>query len=877
MEIAHLTSFGIPEMIVDSWRESLGETLLPVQERAVREYRVLEGASLLITAPTSSGKTFCGEMAAAATIFRRRKVVLLVPLKSLAEEKYRDFSAKYSPLGIRVIISTRDHHEQELDLERGAFDLAVIVYEKFNLLMTKNIDLLGMIDLILVDEIQMIGDRSRGADLEMALLKVLVSGYSPQILAFSAALAAPQTLADWLGCRLLIDNYRPVELRQGVLCNGRYRYRTFNTREDGEEQFDDVESTGSDETLAANIGYLVGRGEQILVFLRTKRACEQLALNLAERFCWSPAFLAKEQLESESKTALTETLFGTLQSAVAFHHAGLTHKQRQILEDAFRDGEIKVLVSTTTLALGVNLPAQTVIIDCFKYARGPRSGRLLPVPLGWSEYEGMSGRAGRLGRGEFGRSILMAGSPLDEETLWSSYIEGKPEELQSQLLTRQPLADVILDLVASRSRVKIDSIAGLVKRSLFTRCATPIPSLMFDTASEQLMHDKLIFRHGDIVESSPLGREICLKGVTVATGKTIAAALREYAGDDNLSWLFTILMLPDAEEQRIGERRQRIDYRQRLRDYIHAGNDLGDSLCRITADHYQLTETERDSLRTAFLLLDWISSKATAEIELEHHADVGSILKIAEQVSWLLEAAAAIADVTEGSTRLVGSLRSLSGAVARGFDLGDTVLPCLGLRPEERDMAWMLFNKGVVADRDICDLNRPLLARILGLQRVGRIIERFSEKGDDRNRSDKEDLTMPRLRLPTVDRGNRVVFNYANTDIDISPKSFNYLFKLVAGRFLHPEGWLDKEEIEPGFNQAKNIYRVKQELKRFGTGLEQCIENNKSGRYRLNLQPEQILVDFGSMESFADLELAELSRRLKAKQVTRLPAEIGAN
>jgi replicative superfamily II helicase len=877
MEIAHLTSFGIPEMIVDSWRERLGETLLPVQERAVREYRVLEGASLLITAPTSSGKTFCGEMAAAATIFRRRKVVLLVPLKSLAEEKYRDFAAKYSPLGIRVIISTRDHRDQEQDLERGAFDLAVIVYEKFNLLMIKNIDLLGMIDLILVDEIQMIGDQSRGGDLEMALLKVLVSGYSPQMLAFSAALAAPEMLADWLGCRLLVDNYRPVELRQGVLCGGRYRYLTFKTGEEGEEQFDDVETVDNEELLPAHAGYFVERGEQVLVFLRTKRACERLAWNLAERFCWSPATVAKERLESESRTAPTERLIGTLQSAIAFHHAGLTHAQRQILEDAFREGDIKVLVSTTTLALGVNLPAQTVIIDCFKYARGPRSGRLLPVPLSWSEYEGMSGRAGRLGRGEFGRSILIAGSALEEKTLWSSYIEGKPQELQSQLLARQPLADAMLSLIASRTRVEIDSAVDLVRRSFFTRSASPIPSLMFDTALEQLMHDKLIFRHGNMVESSPLGREICLKGVTVAAGKAIAAALREYQGDDMLSWLIAVLMLSDAEEQRIGERHQQIDYRQQLRDYVQAENDLSDSLLRVTADQYQLTETEWDSLRSAFLLLDWVSSKATVEIEANHHVDVGTILKISEQVSWLLEAAASIAGVIGSPSRLVECLRKLGGAVVRGFDLRDTVLPHLGLRPEERDLAWILYDKGVVAKKDICDLNRPLLTRILGPQRTEEMIIRFREEDNANNNNDKEDVIMPRLRLPTFDRGNRVVFNYANTDIDVSPKSFNYLFKLVAGRFLHPEGWLDKEEIEPGFNQAKNIYRVKQELKRFGTGLEQCIENNKSGRYRLNLQPEQIVVDFGSMEAFADLELAELSRRLKAKQLTHLPAEIGAN
>ena len=96
---------------------------------------------------------------------------------------------------------------------------------------------------------------------------------------------------------------------------------------------------------------------------------------------------------------------------------------------------------------------------------------------------------------------------------------------------------------------------------------------------------------------------------------------------------------------------------------------------------------------------------------------------------------------------------------------------------------------------------------------------------------------MSQLRLRGLMRGDRVYFNFKNTEIDITPKSYNYLYKLTVARFLKPEGWLSKDEIEPGFNQAKNIYRVKQELKRFATGLEQRIENNGSGFYRINLSP----------------------------------------
>ena len=124
---------------------------------------------------------------------------------------------------------------------------------------------------------------------------------------------------------------------------------------------------------------------------------------------------------------------------------------------------------------------------------------------------------------------------------------------------------------------------------------------------------------------------------------------------------------------------------------------------------------------------------------------------------------------------------------------------------------------------------------------------------------------MPMLRLRGSLQGDRVPIRYADEEIDLTPKSFSYLFKLSAWRLLRPDGWVNKDEIEPGFNQAKNIYRVKQELKRFATGLEKLIENDKSGSYRINLQPEQIRIDYDSMESFCDMELLNLSRRLQQR------------
>src|SRR5688500_20191075 len=111
MKMAELVQYQIPFEVVSLWQRRESLHLLPLQEAAVKRHGLFDEHNLLIQAPTSSGKTFIGEMAAIRTALRRKKVVYLVPLKALAEEKYHDFKNKYSAYGIDVIISTRDRRE----------------------------------------------------------------------------------------------------------------------------------------------------------------------------------------------------------------------------------------------------------------------------------------------------------------------------------------------------------------------------------------------------------------------------------------------------------------------------------------------------------------------------------------------------------------------------------------------------------------------------------------------------------------------------------------------------------------------------------------------------------------------------------------------
>src|SRR5262245_62956340 len=117
--IRDLRKYDLPDTLLDIWTQQQGEYLLPVQEVAVQRYGLFEGRSLVISSPTSSGKTFVGEMAAMRAAFAGKRVLYLTPLRALAEEKFHTFRARYGSYGIKVVMATRDRGEFDRGFEQG--------------------------------------------------------------------------------------------------------------------------------------------------------------------------------------------------------------------------------------------------------------------------------------------------------------------------------------------------------------------------------------------------------------------------------------------------------------------------------------------------------------------------------------------------------------------------------------------------------------------------------------------------------------------------------------------------------------------------------------------------------------------------------------
>ena len=444
MKMAQLQEFGISSWFVERWAKTIGPELLDWQADAIRHFDLFgrasradqspasgHGRGLIVIAPTSSGKTFLAELAMAEALMRRRKVVYIAPLKALTAQKYEHFREVFAPLGFRVAISTRDRRGADNALRRGNFDIAVTVYEKWQNLLLTHLDILTAVDLVICDEPQLLFDPGRGPTVASIFDVIATVPRAPRVLLLAARLPQTESLAEYLGASIQRVHRRPVELRLGVLDNGRFHFREHNSTEIGDEAFPWDEHLPDAERPMALLHTLAERGEQVLVFCPSKAECHRRAQALAERRTATLELADDDRWRLQSGPSLAAPLAEWLSRQIAVHHADLTPHQRTLVESLFIAGRVSVVFCTGTLAWGVNLPATTVFIDAEKYTSGPHAGRPVPMPLERLEFEGMAGRAGRLGLNHqtvpptadaIGRGIVWSHTPCEAEVLWQTYI-----------------------------------------------------------------------------------------------------------------------------------------------------------------------------------------------------------------------------------------------------------------------------------------------------------------------------------------------------------------------------------------------------------------------------------------------------------------------
>jgi helicase len=540
-DVRSLREHGIPDPVLDRWAEQL-PGLNQLQQDAVNEAGLLEGGNVLVMAPTSSGKTMIGELAALRATQNGGRSVFLLPMKALVSEQQDKFERLYGPVGVRTIRATGDFTDQVTALLRGQFDIGVLTYEMFTRLALANPHLLHLISTIVIDEVQNLVDPGRGPELEF-LLTLIKSrkreGIEPQLIALSAVLGDLGGLDSWLDAHLLRRTERPVPLEEGVLdLTGVYRYEAADGAERTEQLIPRQWGEARARTLLVPlVRKLVDEGQQVIVIRATRGDTRGAANYLAGGLGLKPATEALAALPSGDPSLASNQLRACLQGGVAFHTSELDRDERRVIEDAFRapDSAIRVIVATTTLAQGVNLPAETVIIPELNRRTGANSFQSYRV----AEYKNIAGRAGRLGLTERGRAIVLALGYADADRIWRQYVKGAPENIQSSLL--DPSADMytlVLRVVAVASQ-QIGT-AGLSQDDVVTILANSFAAHqnrlsgsgdVFEPAKiaavlTPLQREQFVTDDGTGLRLTQLGEVVAKSGLAVRSAVAVASVFR---------------------------------------------------------------------------------------------------------------------------------------------------------------------------------------------------------------------------------------------------------------------------------------------------------------------------------------------------------------
>ena len=651
-------------------------SLYPPQKAALPP--TLAGRSVLLACPTASGKSLVAYLALIRAFREGRRGLYMVPLRALAREKAEELRA-FESLGLRVGVSIGDFDLRADQLDR--IDVLVATSEKADALLRRGSPWLDRLGVVVADEIHLMRDPDRGPTLEITLTRLRRAYPNLQVVALSATVGNAEEVARWLEAEAIESDFRPVPLRSGVYTDGRILFTDLTTRE----------VPGPGEPLARLVRTAIEAGGQALVFVSTRRASEQGAEGLIPtvRPLLSPQERAeaKEAAEllhavAEEETAGIRRLSGLLPYGVAFHNASLTNSEREVVEHAFRDGLLKALVATPTLAAGINLPARRVIVrDTYRY--DDRLGMQAPIPA--LEIQQMCGRAGRPRFDTEGEAILIAKDAAQAERFLDVYLSSPPEEIESRLAAEPALRMHLLALIASGAVATEGELEAFLAATFYGR-TLPLSDLVDRTRRvRDFLEENGFLGPGTPLRATPFGQltsELYLDPLSALVLRQVAERAPLNAAPFAL--LAGIASTPD------------------LPPFFLKRGDEPSLLSRLDTESEELLvkpeeppmdlplETFLATLKTASVLEAWISERPILEITDAFGIGAGDLRAKVEDAEWLLFGASRIA--SQVNRRVVRAMDDLSLRVLYG--VSEELLDLVRLRGIGRVRARALYSAG---------------------------------------------------------------------------------------------------------------------------------------------------------------------------------------
>jgi helicase len=635
-----ISDIDIPDAVKGFYTESGISELYPPQEKAV-EAGLLEGRNILAAVPTASGKTMIAEMAMLKSIINGGKCLYIVPLRALASEKYARFK-EFQELEVQAGVSTGDLDSRDEWL--GKRDIIVATSEKTDSLIRNGAPWIKDITVIVADEVHLLDSPGRGPTLEVTLARLMQMNPDVQVIALSATVGNAQEMAQWLDAALVESKWRPIDLQEGVFLSGAIRFpNSLRT----------VEHKYKDE-LTDLVYDTINEGGQCLVFESSRRNAEASARRLGQTLgkslgnskslgslesSESPGHEYSAKLDSlanqvldTGETEITRRLAQCVRGGAAFHHAGLLSEQRKLIEDGFRNNLIKVLSSTPTLAAGLNLPARRVIIR--GYRRYDPNYGMVPIPV--LEYKQMAGRAGRPGLDPYGESVLISKSDEEQEVLIEQYVNNDAEDIYSKLGTESALRTHILSTVSTGLVKSREELMDFLGRTFFGyQQDTWKLAAVVDEVIEFLVANNLII-DSDGLHPTELGELVTRLYIDPMSASTIMDG-KGHLGRVNVTELTLLQLICNTPDMRPLYLRNN-DYGW-LDDYVQQHND---EFVAPPPPHSSEYEWFMSEVKTAVLLLEWISESKEDDITSRFNIGPGDIRAQADTAQWLMHSTARI-------------------------------------------------------------------------------------------------------------------------------------------------------------------------------------------------------------------------------------------
>jgi len=395
-------------------------------------HAVEEGSGVLVAAPTGAGKTVVGEFAAHLALKSGKKCFYTTPIKALSNQKYSEFVAMFGE--DRVGLLTGDTSIN------GEADVLVMTTEVLRNMLYAGSNTLTNLGYVVMDEVHYLADKFRGAVWEEVLIHLMES---VQVISLSATVSNAEEFGEWLAevrgnTQVIVSEIRPIPLYQHVLIGNRLldlfekpgqinpeilrrereavrkaslsrnRRGRFNEAQDRLSRADIIERLANQDLLPA-ITFIFSRVGCDAAVKQCLHAGLRLTSTQEREEIRATALKYTQNIAEEDLEVLGfDDWLTALERGIAAHHAGLLPSFKSAVEELFQKGLIKAVFATETLALGINMPARTVVLEKLIKYNGESH-----VPITPGEYTQLTGRAGRRGIDIEGNAVIQWSPTVD--------------------------------------------------------------------------------------------------------------------------------------------------------------------------------------------------------------------------------------------------------------------------------------------------------------------------------------------------------------------------------------------------------------------------------------------------------------------------------